>query len=78
MFMPLGYFLRFLPQWGRKRFNLVDALNGLSSYISVSVALSLSVISFTPVILSISIFSLNYTCHGFGGFKFSFWEDFFR
>ena len=39
MFAPLVFYSQFLLRWRVNAFNLIDGLNGLSSYVTISVAL---------------------------------------
>ena len=52
----LAFYLQFLQRRRSNAFNLIDGFNGLSSYITVSVALSLSIIAFQSGNTQISIF----------------------
>ena len=57
MFAPFGIFFTIFATVGVvNAFNLIDGLNGLSSYITISVALSLSIIAFQAGNSQISIF----------------------
>ena len=57
MFAPFGILFTIFATVGVvNAFNLIDGLNGLSSYVTVSVALSLSIISFQAGNSQISIF----------------------
>ena len=57
MFAPFGILFTIFATVGVvNAFNLIDGLNGLSSYVAVSVALSLSIISFRAENTEISIF----------------------
>lgn len=57
MFAPLGILFTIFATVGVvNAFNLIDGLNGLSSYVTISVALSLSVIAFSTGNTQISIF----------------------
>ena len=61
-------------------FNLIDGLNGLSSYVTVSTAISLSIIAFQVGNVQTTLFLLLLVAAvlGFMIFEFSFWKDFFR
>ena len=57
MFAPLGILFTIFATVGVvNAFNLIDGLNGLSSYVTVSVAVSLSIIAFQAGNTQISIF----------------------
>ena len=57
MFAPLGILFTIFATVGVvNAFNLIDGLNGLSSYVTVSVAVSLSIISFQAGNTQVSIF----------------------
>lgn len=57
MFAPFGILFTIFATVGVvNSFNLIDGLNGLSSYVAISVALSLSVIAFNSGNIQISIF----------------------
>jgi len=57
MFAPFGILFTIFASVGVvNAFNLIDGLNGLSSYVTVSVAVSLSVIAFQSGNIQISIF----------------------
>lgn len=57
MIAPFGIFFTIFATLGvLNAFNLIDGLNGLSSYVTVSIAFSLSVIAFHAGNLQISIF----------------------
>ena len=61
-------------------FNLVDGLNGLSSYVSMSIAYSLSIIAFQVGNLQFAIFLvlLSASILGFFCSEFSIWKNLFR
>ena len=57
MFAPFGIFFTIFATVGVvNSFNLIDGLNGLSSYVTVSVAVSLSIIAFQAGNTQVSIF----------------------
>jgi len=57
MFAPVGIFFTIFATVGVvNAFNLIDGLNGLSSYVAISVAFSLSIIAFQAGNTQISIF----------------------
>ncbi len=57
MFLPVGILFTVFATVGVvNAFNLIDGLNGLSSYVTVSVALSISIIAFNAGNIQISIF----------------------
>ena len=57
MFAPFGILFTIFATVGVvNAFNLIDGLNGLSSYVTISIALSLSIISFQTGNMEISIF----------------------
>ena len=57
MFAPFGILFTIFATVGVvNAFNLIDGLNGLSSYVTVSVALSLSIIAFQAGNIQVSIF----------------------
>ena len=57
MFAPFGILFTIFATVGVvNAFNLIDGLNGLSSYVTVSVALSLSVVAFLAGYTQVSIF----------------------
>ena len=59
IFAPLGIgFTLFATVGVVNAFNLIDGLNGLSSYVSVSIALSLSLIAFQVGVMQFAIFLL--------------------
>ena len=56
IFAPLGIgFTLFATVGVVNAFNLIDGLNGLSSYVSVSIALSLSLIAFQVGVMQFAI-----------------------
>ena len=56
LFAPFGIFFQFCHSRCVNAFNLIDGLNGLSSYVTVSVAFSLSLIAYYAGNTQISIF----------------------
>ena len=74
IFAPVGILFTIFATVGVvNAFNLIDGLNGLSSYVALSVAFSLSIIAFWAGNTQISIFCITY-CRfaGLYGLKFSF------
>ncbi len=74
MFAPFGILFTIFATVGVvNAFNLIDGLNGLSSYVTVSVAVSLSIIAFQAGNTQISIFLVLVVrrCLGVYGVEFS-------
>ena len=80
VFAPVGIVFTIFATVGVvNAFNLIDGLNGLSGYVTVSISLSLSVIAFQVLNSQITIFLvlLSAAVIGFFSFKFSIWKNIF-
>ena len=67
MFAPIGIIFTIFSTTGVvNAFNLIDGLNGLSSYIAISVAIALSIIAFQVGYIQISIFLILFTASVLG------------
>ena len=80
MFAPVGILFTIFATVGVvNAFNLIDGLNGLSSYVTVSVAAALSIIAFQAGNAQVSIFLVLCVAAvlGFMALKFSLWEKYF-
>ena len=79
-FVPIGIaFTLFATSGVVNAFNLVDGINGLSSYITISISIALSIIAFEVDFFSLSVFMslIVSIVLGFDN-KFSFGKDIFR
>ena len=78
--MPLGVIFTLFASTGVvNAFNLVDGLNGLTGYIAISTAVSLSIIAFkiNDTEMLRFLFILAASVMGFFCVKLSVWKDFF-
>ena len=72
-FAPIGLFFTLFAVAGVcNSFNLIDGLNGLSSYVAISAAISLAIIALQVGYLDLSIFMIFVVSSTFGFFLFNF------